>query len=156
MSCGTMGGRRRAAGFSLVELMVAVLIVGILTSIALPAYNGQIRRSRRTEARTALLDLAAREERFMAANNTYTADPAALGYTAFDVPVSNGYYQLATPTNISGGTATAPATFRLTATPVTGKGQDKDRDCASFVVDQTGMRTAKNSGNTDNTDTCWK
>ena len=156
MSCATMEGRRRAAGFSLVELMIVVLIVGILASITLPAYNGQIRKARRTEARTAVLDLAAREERFMAANNTYTADPAALGYTAFDVPVNNGYYKIETPTNISGGTVDAPATFRLTVTPVTGKGQDKDKDCAKFVVDQTGKRIAKNSGGTDNTDKCWK
>jgi type IV pilus assembly protein PilE len=156
MSCGTMGGRRRAAGFSLVELMITVVIVGILAAITLPSYNSQIRKSRRTEARTAVLDLAAREERFMAANNTYTAAPADLGYTSFGVPVNNGYYKLETPTNISGGTATDPATFTLTVTPVTGKGQDKDKDCAKFIVTQTGMRTAKNSGGTDNTDTCWK
>jgi len=156
MSCETMDIRRREAGFTLVEMMITVLIVGILASIALPAYNGQIRKSRRTEARTALLDLAAREERFMAANNTYTASPAALGYTAFDVPVSNGYYKLDTPTNVTGGTATAPPTFTLTATPVTGKGQDKDKDCAKFTVDQTGKRSSKNSSNADSTDTCWK
>lgn len=156
MNCGTMRVRRRAAGFSLVELMVSVLIVGILASIALPAYNSQIRKSRRTEARTAVLDLAGREERFMAANNTYTADPAALGYAAFDVPVSNGYYKLDTPTNISGGTVDTPATFTLSVTPVTGKGQDKDKDCAQFLVTQTGLRSAKDSGGGDTTDTCWK
>lgn len=154
MSCTTT--RRRAAGFSLIELMMAVLIVGVLASIAMPAYNGQVRKTRRTEARTALLDLAAREERFMAANNTYTADPAALGYTAFNVPVSNGYYKLNTPTDVSGGTATTPATFTLTAAPIAGKGQDKDKECATFVVDQTGKRSSKDSGGHDSTDTCWK
>ena len=49
-------------GFTLVELMVTLVVAAILATIAIPAYQNQIRESRRTEAKTALLDLAGREE----------------------------------------------------------------------------------------------
>ena len=51
---------RRHAGFTLVELMITVVILAIVVSIAMPSYSVQVRKSRRTEARTALLDLAGR------------------------------------------------------------------------------------------------
>src|SRR5216683_1422861 len=88
--------RLESGGFTLVELV----IVAILASIAIPAYNAQIRKSRRTEAKTALLDLAGREERYFNANtgtNAYTDVPALLGYAATmpqmqNYPVGSGYY----------------------------------------------------------------
>src|SRR5437016_7599183 len=58
----------RAAGFTLVELMVVVAIATILFAIAVPSYITYVRQSRRTEARTAVLDLAGREERFFSTN----------------------------------------------------------------------------------------
>ncbi|HEV2704000.1 MAG TPA: type IV pilin protein, partial [Steroidobacteraceae bacterium] len=84
--------RSRSAGFSLVELMVVVVIASILASIAVPAYNGSIRKSRRTEAKTALADLAAREERFFATQNIYTTSPSALAYGSGALPISVGTY----------------------------------------------------------------
>src|SRR5438132_12993393 len=59
-----------AMGFTLIELMVVVAIVTILFSIAIPSYMSYIRQSRRTEAKTAVLDLAGREERFLSTNPT--------------------------------------------------------------------------------------
>jgi type IV pilus assembly protein PilE len=78
----------RSAGFTLIELMTVLVIGTILATIAIPAYRGQIQKSRRTEARTALLDLAAREERYLSTNNTYSSLPGDLGYagTAFPSP----------------------------------------------------------------------
>src|SRR5258708_40052678 len=82
-------------GFTLVELMVVIVIVAILAAIAIPGYTSQIRKSRRTEARNALLDAAAREERFFATNNYYTVTGTDLGYgAALPVHVGNNYYQL--------------------------------------------------------------
>ena len=65
---------RKAGGFTLIEMMTAVLIGAILMAIAVPSYNAQTQKSRRTEAKTALLDLAAREERYNSTYNTYTND----------------------------------------------------------------------------------
>ena len=56
------------AGFTLIELMIVVVVLTLLAAIAIPTYSNQIRKSRRSEAKSALLDLAGREERFMATN----------------------------------------------------------------------------------------
>jgi len=144
----------RSAGFTLIELMVVVIIATILLSIAIPAYTSQIRKSRRTEARTAVLDLASREERFFSTSAAYTNSAANLGYAAFPAPVGSNYYQLSAPV-VTAGTATAAPTFTITATPIAGNGQDKDAQCASFTVDSTGRQSALNSSSTDSTATCW-
>ncbi len=155
MATRWVGKQRKAAGFSLIELMITVLIVSILASVAIPAYNSQIRKSRRTEAKTALLDLAGREERFLAAQNSYTNSGPQLGYGSFPTAVGTGYYSISAPT-VVGGTATAVPTFTITATAVTGAGQDKDTFCKSFTVDSTGKQSSLNTGGTDSTSTCWK
>ncbi len=147
--------QRAARGFTLVELLVTITIVGILASIAVPAYQSQIRKSRRTDARTALLDLAAKEERFLAVQNVYTNAAASLGYAGFPQLVNSGYYQIAAPV-VGAGTLTAAPTFSITATPVAGAGQDRDAACASFTVDSTGKQSSTDSGNVDSTATCWK
>jgi len=77
----TAGARLpRARGFTLIELMIAVAVVAILVSIALPSYQTYIRKSRRPDAKTALLDLAAREERYYTLNNAYTNQLSNLGF----------------------------------------------------------------------------
>ncbi len=64
---------RRAGGFTLIELMVTLVVASILLAIAVPSYQAQVRKSRRTEARNAVMDLAAREERYFSVNNDYSA-----------------------------------------------------------------------------------
>ena len=148
--------RVRARGFTLIELMITVAIAAVLMSIAFPLYLHQIRESRRTDARSALLDLASREERYYSMQNAYSSTATDLGYTAWPQTVGSGYYQLSQPANISAATATTPATFTLTAVPIAGKGQDKDTDCQSFVVTQTGQETSTNGAGVDSSATCWK
>jgi type IV pilus assembly protein PilE len=134
--------------------MVTVVIVSILASIAIPAYTSQIRKSRRTEARTALLDLAGREERYLATNNHYSNTAADLGYGALPTAVASGYYSLDVAV-VAGDSTTAP-TFTATATPVGGKGQDKDSDCQAFTLTSTGAQSSTNSGGVDSSSTCWQ
>jgi type IV pilus assembly protein PilE len=141
---------QRARGFTLVELMITVVILTILLSIAVPLYLHQIRESRRTDARSALLDLASREERYYATNNVYTNSASALGYTTWPQTVGSGYYQIASPTIVP-ATGAAPASFSLTATPVAGAGQDQDSDCTSFTVDSTGQESATGA----DPSVCW-
>ena len=141
------------SGFTLIELMVTLVIAAILISIALPTYQSQVRKSRRTEAKTAILDFAAREERLYATQNIYSTDPVALGYTAAggSWPVSTGtYYQIETPTVVA-ATATAPGTFSVTVDPSPGSPQVKDTICTSFTVTQTGAQSAAGS----NPSACW-
>ena len=133
-------------GFTLVELMVTIVVVSILASIAIPGYTSQIRKSRRTEARNAVLDAAAREERYFATHNIYSGAAADLGYTAFPAQVGQ-YYNL----SVQCGAACATS-FQVTASPIQTGPQVNDTACTSFTVDQTGLQTATPAAN--NT-LCW-
>jgi type IV pilus assembly protein PilE len=144
----------RSSGFSLIELMVTVVIVSVLVGMAVPSYIDKVRKSRRTEAKTALLDLAGREERFYNTNNTYSSTPSDLGYgavaAAFPMSVGNGYYtvNVAFTAYVVGPPAVAP-TYTITATPI--GNQTKDTACANFTLTSTGLQTS-----TPNLTDCWK
>ena len=147
--------RRQLAGFTLIELLVTIVIGSILLSIAIPGYRAQIRKSRRTDAKTALLDLATREERLFSTTNAYSGTPSAIGYGVapdqFPIVVGSGYYQVGVVTAVG-----PPPAFTFVATPVVGQGQDQDTDCASFTIDQTGNQSSLNASNADSTATCWR
>jgi type IV pilus assembly protein PilE len=158
----SLSSQRGALGFTLIELMIAILVVSILAAIAVPSYINQVRKSRRTEAKTALLDLAGREERYFNTNNVYSNVAANLGYAAAgattvitSLTVGSGYYQVTIPAPTA-GTTTAPATYSITAVPVPGNDQAKDTSCASFMVTSAGAQTSQNSAGTDTTSTCWR
>jgi type IV pilus assembly protein PilE len=156
----------RPAGFTLVELMVVVAIATILFAVAVPSYMTYVRQSRRTEARTAVLDLAGREERFFSTNGaTYTNAPANLGYTgaAFPVTIGSGYYQLtvcvaASATcvaNLNMPNPPAAPSYTVVATPVAGQSQANDTQCGAFAVDSIGQQYATTSAGANNTAYCW-
>jgi type IV pilus assembly protein PilE len=60
----------RHSGFTLVELMIVVVVASILVAIAVPSYQYEVQKARRTDARNAILDIAAREERFLSVANS--------------------------------------------------------------------------------------
>ena len=144
----------RSRGFTLMELMVTLVVGAILVTIAVTTYTNQVRKSRRTEAKTAVLDLAGREERNYSTSNTYVAVPASLGYTgaAFPIVVGSGYYSV----NVAVVAAApgVPATFTITATPI--GDQANDTNCASFTVTDQGVQSALDSGGADATTNCWR
>jgi type IV pilus assembly protein PilE len=141
-------------GFSLIELMVVVAIATILFAVAVPSYLTYVRQSRRTEARTAVLDLAGREERFFSTNGaTYSVTPAQLGYAALPAAIGGGYYQLAVCSPACAPSAVAAPSYTVTATAV--GGQLQDLQCRSFSVDSTGRQFAVDSTNADATQFCW-
>ena len=82
----------RLRGFTLVELMIVVVIVAILAGIAVPSYMSSVRKTRRADAKTALLDLAGREERYLTTNPAgYSTVPADLGYPGVRGRQSGGH-----------------------------------------------------------------
>jgi type IV pilus assembly protein PilE len=136
--------RVRMKGVTLIELMIVIVVVAILASIAVPSYRQYVLRSHRVEAKTALLNLAAAQEKFYLENNTYatnaelaTAPPDGLGLAA---TTENSWYTIAIA---NGADAT---TFSATAT-ATGT-QTADTDCATFTLTAQGVRTATSA-------VCW-
>jgi len=149
---GRSGSATRNAGFTLVELMIVVVIATILLTIAIPAYNTSIRKSRRTEAKTALLDLAGREERYynMSSPPAYSSTPSDLGYGTgtFPMTVGSGYYQISSVV-VTAATATALPTYTITAVPITAD-QLKDTTCLFFSINSAGTQNATTMP------TCWQ
>ena len=68
-------------GFTLIELMITIVIIGILAGIALPAYQNSVRKSHRSAAQAEMLDIANREQQYLLANRSYTATLSNLGYS---------------------------------------------------------------------------
>jgi len=141
---------RAVAGFTLIELVVAMVIAGILAAIAIPAYSSYVRKSRRTDAKTALLDLASLEERYFSTNPQvgYTNAAADLGYPAWPATVGSGYYTVAAPLVVPATTSNV-ATYSITATAI--GDQTNDTQCQTFTITNTGLQTAT----PDPTNTCW-
>ena len=151
------------AGFTLIELMIAVAIVGILATIAATSYQSQVMRSRRTDARSAILDLAGREEKIFSTINAYSGSPAALGYgtaTTFPAPPlgipvggsGTDYYNLSVVTPDTLYQAGAANTYVVVATPIAGTPQAGDTQCTRLMVNQLGQQT---STGTAPAATCW-
>ena len=137
----------RERGVTLIELMVVVVIVAILSMVAVPSYRQYSIRAQRTEAKTALLQLAANQERFYLQNNTYTTNLAALGFPG---GVSEyGVYTLNVP-------VADTQTFQATAVPTpgggaNGKDMSSDAECTQFNLNSQGLRTATPDPN----GRCW-
>lgn len=156
---------RRSWGFTLIELMVVVVIATILLAIAIPSYMSQVRQSRRTEAKTAILDLAGREERFLSTNpQSYSSVAAQLGYIGFGAanPIGSGYYYLnvcspaASPCFGANIPNPPPApSYTIVAIPVPGQSQVNDQQCQLFAVDSSGQQYAVDGGGNAQTQFCW-
>jgi type IV pilus assembly protein PilE len=134
--------RRPASGVTLMELMVALAIIAILARIAIPIYAGQAMESRRVDAKNALLDLAAREEKWFATNNVYTANFAqsgGLGYTGATSTTtaialgsgSTSDYSMTISVTNSG------ANYAITATPVNQQAND---GCGAYTLNDAGVQ----------------
>lgn len=136
---------RRHAGFTLVELMIVVVIVGILTSIAYPGYLDYTRRAKRAEAKALLSDITARQERFYFDNNTYTTTMTQLGFPAGAVSSAEGRYTAA----VAAMNANIATGYIITATLAAGS----DPKCGNLTLDSSG---AKGSSVTANAAECWR
>jgi type IV pilus assembly protein PilE len=77
--------RTRRDGFTLIELMIVLVIIGILASVALPSYSKYVTRSKRSAAQSIMYDISNREEQYMLANRSY-ADKATLESNGFALP----------------------------------------------------------------------
>ncbi|MBI3575494.1 MAG: type IV pilin protein [Gammaproteobacteria bacterium] len=146
--------RAPTRGITLIELMIVVVIIGILSAIAYPAYQDQVRKSQRSDGKAALQALATRLEQFYLDNKQYTSTLSSLGYTAVGSTFysTESYYALAVTTS----TVSCPAAtcYQLNATAQAKGGQNNDTTCYTLTLDSTGAKGSKNSGGTI-TYGCW-
>lgn len=153
-----MPSRSRSQGFSLIELMVAVVIAGILAAIAYPAYTAQLQRGRRADAIAALTAVMQAQERYRSNVSNYASSLSDLN---LDIAKITPHYQV----SLSG--VGDPPTFTIgyvaTAKPVAGGKQARDSTCKTFTVTLTGATPQyaatgdpENSGaDRDTTALCW-
>jgi type IV pilus assembly protein PilE len=129
-------------GWTLIELMAALVIFAIIAAIAYPAYNRQVIKARRADGIAMLYETAQREQEHYTKNNSFTATigEGGLGLSATS---SEGYYTLSI-------TATA-TTYTLTATPA--GNQTADTWCGSFTLTHLGEKDI--SGGSLSADRCW-
>lgn len=118
---------RRNSGFTLIELMIVVAIVGILAAIAYPSYVDSVQKSNRADAKSIMLQVASQEERYYTEHNVY-GSITDIGNAASPVPSQSGRH------NITLVTANAGATYTITATPV-----QTDSKCGNLTINNTGV-----------------
>lgn len=152
-----MNPMRRRRGFTLIEIMIVVAVIGILAAIAYPAYQDSVRKSRRGQAKADLTELAQIMERFFTENNRYnaTSGPDGIIGNADDVPVAlpftasprigTVFYNITLPA----ATLTASA-FILNAAPIGAQAGDP---CGTYTLNQAGTKDV--TGGSLTPADCW-
>lgn len=148
--------QRRSWGFTLIEVMVVVAIVGILAAVAYPAYTDQVRKGRRAEARAALINLLQQQERFMTQTHSYAA-PFAAGAAPPNTFVdfagstrTNPAYLLGTRECLDANNVKLPLTDCIVA--FAEPQGNADPDITRISIDSRGAKDCTGS----NTSRCWK
>lgn len=129
----------KSKGFTLIELMIVIAIVGILAGVAYPSYQASMQKSRRADAQADLMELSSFMERFFTVNNRYDQDTSgtavALPFTA-SPRTGTAYYTLSL-------SAVSASAYTLRAVPT---GSQTTDSCGTLTLTQTGQKTPA---------TCW-
>lgn len=141
-------------GFTLIELMIVVVVIGILASIAYPSYVEHVKKSRRADGKAGLLSLQQAQEKYRANCPQYASGIHASTYTC----VSGGNHNLVGSTTSPNGyynlsiAASGASTYTVTAT-YTGI-QTSDTNCKTLSITQAGVKSSTKSDDTASTG-CW-
>lgn len=163
----TLGQR----GFTLIELMIAVVVIGLLATVAYPSYQDYIRKGRRSDAIAEVSRVQQAQEKFRANNTAYSSDfssaTSGLGFVAGTTAATSytsplGYYTISTQAD----STTPGSKYTVTATAVSGKSQTGDTNCQCLQAEWSGAdvtyrAAAMISGScgayaTTNASSCWR
>lgn len=142
---------RQTRGFTLIELMLGIVVLGILAAVALPAYQSHVLKGRRADAITALSTIQQTQERMRSNRSSYVSTLSDLG-----ISDTSEHYQLSlsgvgNPPSFASG-------FIATARPRSGGRQASDNQCAQMSITVNGARVANSASSAAGTDTsldCW-
>ncbi|SMF01386.1 type IV pilus assembly protein PilE [Alteromonadaceae bacterium Bs31] len=131
-------------GFSLVEVVIVMAIIGIVTAFAYPSYQDSVLKSHRAEGIETLLDVAQAQEVLYSQTNAYSTNAKPFAPTASSVTSEKGYYVV----TVTSGACGTSACFVATATAQ--GSQAADKLCATLSIDNLGTKSSTPSGNS-----CW-
>ena len=125
---------KKARGFTLIEVMIAVAIVGILAAIALPSFQAHLRKGRRADTQAFMMDLANRQQQYLLDARSYALDANFVTTLGATTPTSVATYYTLTVTPAA---ATSPPSFTIHAAPFAGGPQAVDGE---LTVDNVGVK----------------
>jgi len=150
----TMKLKRAQRGVTLMELLTVIVVVAILASVAIPSYRRYLQRSQRADATTALLRLAATQEKHYLQYGAYVTNTSSItsphnsGGLGLLANSDSGFYALSVSSTTTG--------YSASATAISGKSQYDDLTCRTLTIDETGRRTSTSSTGTDTTTSCFR
>jgi type IV pilus assembly protein PilE len=150
--------KRKVLGFTMVELLTVVAIVGVLSAIAYPQYTQHLRKGKRAQVMAFMLDMAGREQQYFTDARSYALDSGGTkAYTTLNLTLPtelSPYYVVTTAAR----TGVTPS-FQITATAVTTSDQAKDKQSGytikALTIDETGSKQTVDSGGTSRSSIAW-
>jgi len=149
---------RISKGYTLIELMIVVVIIGIISMIAYPSYRDYVLRSHRADGQIALTVCAAYQERWFTKNNKYSsAVERCKGISSdgfYEISIVVGDRQLNGSCNV--GSSSNSDCFLISVVPTSKSNQSEDTSCSSMTLDNINLKSSYDENNAETSAICWR